>query len=197
MSSSNLVKWGGIAAVLAGLLLIIVLLVLSNLQQWLAPDTFSPGLPSTILFIGALLGQMAGVAGLHALQRGRYGRLGTAGFLVSFVGFALEFIARIMTLIVVGGTSSAVNLVLVLLFLLGNLAPFVGLVLLGVATLRARVLPRWFGVLLIVGTVVVVVLLGAQLLTIGLVANGVLWILIGYTLLSRSGTELQHRPRVS
>lgn len=102
-----------------------------------------------------------------------------------------------MTLIVEGGTSSAVNLVLVLLFLLGNLAPFVGLVLLGVATLRARVLPRWFGVLLIVGTVVVVVLLGAQLLTIGLVASGVLWILIGYTLLSRSGTELKHRPRVS
>lgn len=62
MSSSNLVKWGGIAAVLAGLLLIIVLLVLSNLQQWLVPDTFSPGLPSTILFIGALLGQLAGVA---------------------------------------------------------------------------------------------------------------------------------------
>lgn len=131
------------------------------------------------------------------MQRGRYGRLGIAGFLVSFVGFALEFIARIITLIVEGGTSSAVNLVLVLLFLLGNLASFVGLVLLGVAILRARVLPRWFGVLLIVGTVVVVVLLGAQLLTIGLVASGVLWILIGYTLLSRSGTELKHRPRVS
>ena len=195
MSSSNLVKWGGIAAVLAGLLLIIVLLVLSNLQQWLAPDTFSPGLPSTILFIGALLGQMAGVAGLHALQRGRYGRLGTAGFLVSFVGFALEFIARIMTLIVVGGTSSAVNLVLVLLFLLGNLAPFVGLVLLGVATLRARVLPRWFGVLLIVGMFVVALLVEAQLVVVGLVAYGVFWILVGYALLSSGRTEVQHPIR--
>ncbi len=197
MPSSNLIKWGGIAAVVSGLLLIVVLLVLSNLQQWLAPDTFSPGLPSTILFIGALLVQIAGVAGLHALQRGRYGRLGTAGFLVSFVGFALEFIARIMTLIVEGGTSLAVNLVLVLLFLLGNLAPFVGLVLLGVATLRARVLPRWFGVLLIVGTLVVAVLLGAQLATIGLVAYGVFWILVGYTLLSSSRTGVPHRTRVS
>jgi hypothetical protein len=69
--SSNLVRWGGIAAVVAGLIFI-VLLVLTNPQQGLAPDPVFSGLPSTVLFIGALLGQMAGVAGLHALQRGQF-----------------------------------------------------------------------------------------------------------------------------
>ena len=191
--SSNLVRWGGIAAVLAGLIFI-VLLVLTNPQQGLAPDPVFSGLPSTVLFIGALLGQMAGVASLHALQRGHYGRLGTVGSLVAFAGFALEFIAFI-ALSLLGGPSSAVNVVLALLLLLGILAPFVGLVLLGVATLRARVLPRWFGVLLIVGMFVVALLVEAQLVVVGLVAYGVFWILVGYELLSSGRTEIQHPTR--
>ena len=110
--------------------------------------------------------------------------------MVAFVGFALEFIALI-ALSLVGGTSSSVNVVLALLFLLGVLAPFVGLVLLGVATLRAQVLPRWLGVLLIVGMFVVAVLVGVQLVAIGLIAYGVFWILVGYALLSSGSTERQ------
>jgi len=191
--SSNLVRWGGIAAALAGLIFI-VLLVLTNPQQGLAPDTVFSGSPSMVLFLGALLGQMVGVAGLHALQRGHYGRLGTVGSLVAFAGFALEFIAFI-ALSLLGGPSSAVNVVLALLLLLGILAPFVGLVLLGVATLRARVLPRWFGVLLIVGMFVVALLVEAQLVVVGLVAYGVFWILVGYELLSSGRTEIQHPTR--
>ncbi len=191
MSSSNLVRWGGIAAVVTSLIFV-VLFVLFNPEQGLATDTFFSGSVSTVLFFVALLGQVAGMAGLHALQGGRHGRLGAAGSVVAFVGFALVLIAFI-ALSLVGDTSSVGVVVFALLLLLGILAPFVGLALLGVATLRARVLPSWFGVLLIVGLPVVAVLMGSQLVGIGLVVYGVFWILVGYALLS-SGNAQVTRP---
>lgn len=192
MSSSNLVKWGGGAAMVAGL--IFVVFVLLNVQ---GPATASllSGPLSAILLIVAVLGQMAGIGGLHALQRGRYGRLGTAGSLLALVGLALPLVAGIVAsgLGLAGDTSSVTaSLVVALLFLLGLLALFVGLVLLGVATLRARVLPSWFGVLLIVGLIVVAVLVGVQLPPVGVVAYGVFWVLVGYVLLSSRATPVTH-----
>ena len=137
---------------------------------------------------------MAGIAGLHTLQRGLYGRLGAAGSLVTFVGFALQLVTGI-ALSVIGGTSAASTVVLALLFLLSVPAPSVGLALLGVATLRARVLPSWFGVLLIVGLPLVAVLVRLQLVVVGVVAYGVFWILVGYALVSNGGTEVQQPTR--
>ncbi len=188
MSSSNLVRWGGIAAVVTGLIFV-VLFVLFNPEQGLATATFFSSPVSTVLFFVALLGQVAGMAGLHALQGGRHVRLGAAGSVVAFVGFALVLIAFI-ALSLVGDTSSVGVVVFALLLLLGILAPFVGLALLGVATLRARVLPSWFGVLLIVGLPVVAVLMGSQLVGIGLVVYGVFWILVGYVLLASGNAQV-------
>jgi len=60
-----------------------------------------------------------------------------------------------------------------------------GLVLLGVATLRARVLPRWCGVGLI--ALVVFSALGAFG---GFLVVGLLWLALGYALLSQPGASV-------
>jgi len=191
--SSNLVRWGGIGAVGAGL--IFVTLILLNWQTSLTGSSFLTDALSTILLIVALLGQMAGIAGLHTLQRERYGRLGAVGALLAFVGIALQLILGIVASALDLSTSEAASLTFALLLLLGLLALFVGFVLLGIATLRAGVMPRWFGVLLIVGLFVVAVLVGIQLVFIGMLAYGVFWVLIGYMLLSVRGTELPRSER--
>lgn len=191
--SSNLVRWGGIGAVGAGL--IFVTLILLNWQTSLTGSSFLTDVLSTILLIVALLGQMTGIVGLHTLQRERYGRLGAAGALLAFVGIALQLILGIVASALDLSTSEAASLTFALLLLLGLLALFVGFVLLGIATLRAGVMPRWFGVLLIVGLFVVAVLVGIRLVFIGMLAYGVFWVLIGYMLLSVRGTELPRSER--
>lgn len=77
----------------------------------------------------ALLDTLAVIAGLHALQRVRYGRLGTAGSLLAFAGHALMLVAATATALARREALDAV-------FPRGALAALVGSVLLGTATLR-------------------------------------------------------------
>ena len=150
MTSSSLLRWGGLAALIGG-----VLYVLTGIMSLLVPqeevfDSFTDYLIE-VLFVLALVGTLMAIAGLYILQRERYGRLGAAGSLTAFVGHAL-------LLVVAAATTLAGREVFDMVFLLGSLAALVGLVLLGATTLRARVLPWWCGVLLIVGLPLSVVL---------------------------------------
>jgi hypothetical protein len=134
MTSSNLLRWGGLAALIGG-----GLYVLTGIMSLLAPqeevfDSFTDYLIE-VLFVLALVGTLMAIAGVHVLQRERYGRLGAAGSWTAFVGHAL-------LLVVAAATTLAGREVLDMVFLLGSLAALVGLVLLGATTLRARVLPR-------------------------------------------------------
>jgi hypothetical protein len=102
----------------------------------------------TAIFSGAYLGMLGGLVGLHARQAGLYGRLGTVGFYLAFAGAALAFVGQATS-----GIFPHNNGALGWLFsdpgfgfLVGILLLSLGLVLLGVATLRARVLPRWCGI---------------------------------------------------
>jgi hypothetical protein len=83
--SSDLIRWGGLAGVLAG-----VMYVLTDILSLLAPqqrvfDSFSDYLQE-VIFAVAVAGTLGAIAGLHALQSGRYGRLGAAGSLLAFIG---------------------------------------------------------------------------------------------------------------
>ena len=192
MSSSNLVRWGGIAAVVAGLVWIV--LVLFSPRD--ASDVlFFSGSSGKVIFIVALLSQVTGIAGLYVLQRGRHGRFGAVGALVAFVGFAIELIFVVVVSLGVGEGGGMVSLVLALLLALGVIVSFVGLALLGIAILRMRTLPRWFGVLLIVGlpgAVILAIVLGALA---SWVAYGIFWLLVGYVLLSSNSTWVQRTTR--
>ncbi len=155
-----------------------------------------PGGIGKVILSAALLGPVLGIASLHVLQSEHYGRRGAAGALVSFVGFALLFVG-FLGFVLLNSTVFAILLVL------GVLVPFIGLILLGIATIRARVLPTWFGVLLIVGYPVAALFFvlfgmpgGGFDFTATFVVLAIFWGSIGYMLLSKGGARSQRPARV-
>jgi hypothetical protein len=78
MGSSGLVRWGAMGLMLGGVVWVVLGLsaVLGYLQA-------IPGREDVVLLIIALLLTAAGLVGLHALQRTRYGLLGRAGFWIA------------------------------------------------------------------------------------------------------------------
>ena len=179
---SALIRWGGLAGVAAGLLY-----VLSALFSLIAPqqrvfDSFSDYLIE-IIFVVALAGTLVAIVGLHALQSAYYGLLGAAGSLITFVGYALLFVAAAVTTLAGREALDAV-------FPIGVLAILVGSILLGAATIRGRVLPWWCGALLIVGFPLTVPL-DVAVRGAGGIALGIVWALVGYALLSHGATAAQ------
>jgi hypothetical protein len=188
MTSSNPLRWGGLAALIGG-----VLYALTGIMSLFAPqeevfDSFTDYFIE-VLFVLALVGTLMAIAGLHVLQRERYGRLGAASSLTAFIGHALLLVAA-------AATTLAGREALDMVFFLGSLAALVGLVLLGATTLRARVLPWWCGVVLIVGLPLSVVL-DVTARGSGGILLGVVWALVGYALLAMGGASNQQPARAS
>jgi hypothetical protein len=127
-----------------------------------------------VLFIVALVGVLGGLVGLHARQTPRYGWLGMAGFLAAFIGSTLLLIALVLTFVL---RSDVLDPILTL----GLLGALVGLVLLGAATLRVGVLPRWCGLVLMVCLPVAIALGDYG----GGIVLGLVWLVVGYILLSQ------------
>jgi hypothetical protein len=132
MSSSDLIRWGGLAGMLAGAAFIVLMLIPEG-----PPGSFLYTLNS-LVFIVAVLLVLVGLAGFHALQKQNYGRIGRAGFYTVIAAGSVQILAQI-------GLMSG-SMAFRFLDFLGLLGVMVGLVLYGAATLQARVLPRWCGV---------------------------------------------------
>jgi hypothetical protein len=96
-----------------------------------------PGREDVVLYIVALLFTGAGLVSLHVLQRASYSLFGEAFFCFTLVAIA----GRILGAVVFLAGSTALERVSWPL----TLGMLVGFVLYGAATLRARVLPRWYG----------------------------------------------------
>ena len=143
----SLVRWGALAALVSGVFWIVGgLLHLAYPQD--PPGALGHFLNylGSAIFSGAYLAMLVGLGGLHARQAGLYGRLGTAGFLLAFAGAALAFVGQASSAIFPkDGTLGWLFSDPGFGFQAGILLMILGLVLLGVATLRARVLPRWCG----------------------------------------------------
>jgi hypothetical protein len=121
---------------------------------------------------------------------GATGGLGAAGSLLAFIGYALFFVRTAVTILV----GAQAPLYAVRLSIVGALAILIGSVLLGAMTLRARVLPWWCGVLLIVGFPLSLAS-AVAFSTAGGIVLGIVWGLIGYALLSLRGmVEEQPSP---
>jgi hypothetical protein len=163
------------------------------------PGGDGPGMPGELRFylIESLhgageIGMLAALLGIHRLQSSVYGRLGVFGFRAAFVGTAALALATAMWLafVAVGSESWYVeegmapgNFLTFLAFALGMVGWLVGIPLLGIATVRAEILPRWFGWLLIT-FVPMIVALGLVLLayaTTGILV-GLLWLLLAHGL---------------
>ena len=77
----------------------------------------------------------------------------------------------------------------------GLLGLLVGFVLYGVATLRARVLPRWCGVAFVVALPIALVLSIPLSFASMFVVFGLIWLALGYALWTRRGAPPEQRPR--
>jgi hypothetical protein len=95
--------------------------------------------------VAAYIAVIIAVLGIHALHSGRprYGRLGTTGAVLTIAGYLI--IAVVTMISIAQGRASLINIRLG-----GGLVLLIGSALLGVIILRARLLPWWCGVLLIV-----------------------------------------------
>jgi hypothetical protein len=94
-----------------------------------------------VLYIVALLFTAAGLVGLHTLQKESYDILGQAGLYFTLVAIEVSILGAVVSL--------AGSQALEWISLPATLSMLVGLVVYGVATLQAGVLPRWYGVALI------------------------------------------------
>ncbi len=184
MATSGIIRRGAVAFMIGG----VVWIVFNLITLSLGPEAFTyPSLSA--LYILVLLLSAGGLVGFHALQKGSYGRVGRAGFYTVLVSSAILILASVVSLF----GSEAIGF-LNPVGLLGVLGVLVGFVLYGVATLQARVLPRWCGVLFIIFLPVAIVLGPSG--GIGNIWTGLVQLVLGYTLLQR-GTSAQQPSRVS
>jgi hypothetical protein len=141
---SSKVKWGGIAGVAAA-----AFLILSAILYLLSPVQRTYDTVTSYLYLGvtlaAYIAVIVALLGIHALHSGspRYGRLGTTGTVLTVAGYAIIAVMTVISMVQGYASFQYVRLA-------GAGVMLVGSVLLGVVILRARLLPWWCGVLLIV-----------------------------------------------
>ena len=176
MSSSDLIRWGGFAAMIGG----VVWVLAGLLFRAMGPESAV----TDVLFIIAALCTVGGFVGFHALQKDNYGRIGRGGFWVVVVATLAQVVG--LTVFLLG--SSALEW---LVFPVGTSGVLIGFVLYGAATLQARVLPRWCGIAIMVAPFLF--LLG----DFGGILFGRLWGALGYMLWSRGDTTVGQPSRVS
>jgi hypothetical protein len=195
MVSSDLVRRGGLAAVLAGAAWA-VSGVVHFAMVYPEAGTGPTGSVSDYLIEGAHAvaeaGMLGALLGLRARQAPAYGWLGTLGFALAFVGSALLCAITAIAMITKDALGEAV---LGTIFISGVVGWLVGFPLLGIATLWAKVLPRWVGVLLIAYFPLFAFLLSSY--GWGGIALGLLWLALGYALLSARGAAVQRPSRVT
>ncbi len=193
MSSSDWIRWGGLASMVGG-----ALWALTPLREPILGGRFPGHLVFrpynfVLLVIAVLL--MVGLLALHARYKRAYGRLGTVGVVVIFVGYALLFIGSIPAVLLSADGVRSLIMAGQDLGFLGALVAGVGTILLGIALWRARAASRLGALLLIialpVGFIGVILISAAGLVDIaGLaltVPYGVAWLLLGHHLQSNAG----------
>lgn len=216
MLSSNMFRWGGLVAMLGGILGILyapfyalayfatedgassleaplaeawagaLRPILEPFLSFASPEAVYLAYGKAFTFV--VLGWMAGLLTLHAQQARHAGRLETWGFRVAFVGTVLGFLGSIGAYWVGSLWWSAVDISF-LTFLVPSLLLFgIGFPLFGIGTLRAKVAPRLGAWLLIVGGLPGMIVLNTLLgqLSLGALVLNLAWIVLGYALHSEA-----------
>jgi hypothetical protein len=193
MASSNLIRWGGPAAVLAGALFIVEAVVVPFIgdSHWGFHALDAP--PHALLAVG--------VAGLYLWQtrQGHFGWLGTVGFILVVTACVVIALGGLAIVLVDGvlkapvGALDAIHPVELLLL--------IGAVLFSMATIRANLLSGGGALLTIVGALgffgIAFAGVGPEwLISVAVVILGAGWAWLGYALWSESGEPAQQPQRV-
>jgi len=180
MASSKLVRAGAVGAVVAAAGYVAMFAV----EMTMAGGLDRP-LP-TVPLVVALAGTLLAILGLHALQRGSYGRLGVVGGVAAFVGSLVALVGLLILVTTDPASSTDADDLAFIGSILGRYVSLIGFALLGIATLQAWVLPRWCGWLIAVG-------LPISMLGLPFIGEGIVWVLVGYALF-RAGRTPQEEP---
>ena len=200
MSPFNLVRQGGgLASIAAGILLLI-----GHILNLGGDPEYGTVLGSSSVLVAHITLVFALVA-LYAVQVEQSGLLGGLGMVLSVVGTTLA--SGVILVEIAGASGAEVEAVTGAgvsgaLSRLGSLAFLIGLILFGIATMRAGVFPRWAGVLLIVGDVVfgAASFVGSAALVVEVLGAAITcaaFALLGLALLSGSNASAQRPASVS
>jgi hypothetical protein len=124
-------------------------LIISAILNQMSPVLRTYDSTASYLYLGvtvaAYVAVIVAVLGIHALHSGtsRYGRLGTTGAVLTIAGYAIIAVLTVISMVQGQASLLTVRLAAAGLLLIGS-------ALLGVIIIRARLLPWWCGVLLIV-----------------------------------------------
>lgn len=198
MKHTQLIRLGGLAAMVGGVVYAGVGLVEERLAEYLYyMGNIGGGFVAVLLPLGA----MAAIAALHALQRELYGRAGAVSSLTAFVGLALATGALTVGVVSPSPDLDSLSNALVM----GLLVATAGIVLLGGLTIATGTLPQWSGVALIAGSPLGVFammlpsaalegtfLLGAAFQALG----GVPWVLVGIAIFRAAARQAEQPSRV-
>ena len=157
MSTANLIRWSGLIGLLAGALHVLAAL-LHPVGEDLAAVNSSNWVPAHLLYWASVILLLFGLMGVSARQAEKAGRLGLVGFVLAFIGTAIVGVflfsaATTMPLVAATAPDMFAQIMAPPAFALPlfGLTFGLGFVLLGVAVMRAGVLPRWSGLLLLIG----------------------------------------------
>ncbi len=194
--SSNLIRWGGLAAMLGGALFVVLLSIQPFVGESHALFHTLSVPPFALLALG--------IAGLYLRQKERFGWLGKVGFYLPFTGFALMAVGGLTIIFVevVFGAGSTPGWLDAIVHMVAFLLVIVGSVLFAVAILRASVLPKGGAWLLIIG---LVLFLGVDagggespwLVVLPSALFGAGWAWLGYVLWSGKEEPVRQAARAS
>jgi len=183
MMRTGLILLGGLAAMVGGIAWTALFLLGDLLVRYLSLGSIEKAVQKGGLefpvFNLWLVGAMAAIVALHVLQRGHYGSRGTLASLAAFVGLGMIPV----TWLYLAGPSIPMLLTLAV-GMACLLAATVGIVVLGIVTIQAEVLPWWCGAALIVGSPPFAVLWPLV---------GVPWIVVGFAIF-RAGVRRPVQP---
>jgi hypothetical protein len=201
MSYSNLIRLGGLAAMVGGVLYAGVGLLVGRLAEELV---YIGSIGYGFIVVSLPLGAMAAIVALYGLHRERYGRAGLVLCLTAFLGLALATGALTLRVLATYPLHAFPDLGLFAnLIVLGLLVATVGLVLLGALSVAWQVVPPWCGVALMAGSPfgVLLTMIPSEALAGGSLIGrtfqalgGVLWVVVGYYIFRSAGGGRNERP---
>ncbi len=163
MSSSNLIRWSGLANVVGGLLVGLGF-ILHPPEEAASVSTGLWTIAHALLLASLLFG-ILGLFGLYASQSIQTRTLGLIGFILIFIGMAsflgITYFETFINPVLVGKAPEFVESqfagelpgALAVVLPLSGMLFSLGWLLFGIATIQANILPRWAAILAIVGGV--------------------------------------------